>query len=257
LLFPLFQAQLKLTKKSQAEQRKIAPQLAELRKKHKKDPQRLNQETMALYREHGVNPLSSLMGCLPLAVQMPVLIGLYQAIYNSHLAVLQHANKVFVFWDLGKAAAVSNPLTWVLPLLAAATTFVQSKMYQPAPADGPQDPQVAQMQQMTQSMSLLMPVMILFFAFQPRIAQALVLYWIVSNIFSIFQQYTVNGWGQLPILGNRVPPADRGEGGQGGTPMRASAGETNGRRPAGATRVLAGAGSGRTSGSGRKGRRRR
>ncbi len=85
LLFPLFQTQLRLTKKSQAEQRKVAPELAELRKKHKKDPQKLNTEMMALYKEHGINPLSPMIGCLPTLAQFPILIGLYRAIYDHGL----------------------------------------------------------------------------------------------------------------------------------------------------------------------------
>ena len=91
-------------------------------------------------------------------------------------------------------------------------------------------------------MSLIMPLMITFFAFQQYALQGLVLYWIVSNIFSIFQQYTVNGWGQLPILGNRQPPAAEGKGPGSGTAK-------TGDRPA---KVLAGA----TAGNGRRGRRR-
>ena len=149
LLFPLFQTQLKLTKKSQAEQRKIAPELAELRKKYKKDPQRLNQETMALYKAHGINPLSPMVGCLPTLAQMPILIGLYQAIYQHHF-LTAHASATFLGLNLSIPASVHNPITWILPLLAGATTFVQSKMFSPpAPPDGQQDSQAAQMAQMS------------------------------------------------------------------------------------------------------------
>ncbi|HYL71822.1 MAG TPA: membrane protein insertase YidC, partial [Candidatus Dormibacteraeota bacterium] len=80
VLFPVFNWQLRTSRRIQAEQRKVAPQLQELRKKYKKEPQRLSQEMNALYKEHGISPFSSLTGCIPALVQMPVLIGLYQSI---------------------------------------------------------------------------------------------------------------------------------------------------------------------------------
>jgi YidC/Oxa1 family membrane protein insertase len=211
VLFPLFQLQLKLSKKAQAEQRLIQPQLAELRKKYKKDPQTLNTEMMALYKEHGINPLSSMSGCLPVIVQMPVLISLYQALYNPTKSVLDPSkiDTHFLWMNLHHPASISNPATYLLPLLAGLTTFIQSKMMVQPPAAS-DDPQAQQMQQVTQSMTLFMPLFITaisFGVFYQGVVQALVLYWIVSNLFSIFQQYTVNGWGQLPILGNK-PPKD-------------------------------------------------
>jgi YidC/Oxa1 family membrane protein insertase len=247
LLFPLFQTQLKITKRTQAEQRKVAPQLAEIRKRYKKDPQKLNTEMMALYREHGINPLSPMLGCLPTLAQMPILIGLYQAIFQHH-NIPAHISHLFLGIDLAIPASTSDPKTWILPLLAGASTFIQTKMFTPPAApDGEQESAAAQAAQVSKSMSYIMPLMITFFAFQKYALQGLVLYWIVSNIFSIFQQYTVNGWGQLPILGNR--PVEPGPGDQ--------RGRDDGGRDKQRAKVLAGetAGSGR-SGSGRRGRRR-
>jgi len=204
LLFPLFQMQLKLTKKAQEEQRKVAPQLAALRKKHKGDAARLNTEMMALYKEHGINPLSSMTGCLPALVQLPVLIGLYRSIYQPPVPFLPSGSlhQHFLGLDMQIAASLNNPVTWILPALAGLTTFIQSKMVAPPqPASG--DDSAAQMAQMTQSMSLLMPVMIIFFAFQPYALQGLVLYWAVSSVFGITQQYFASGWGQVPFLGRK------------------------------------------------------
>jgi YidC/Oxa1 family membrane protein insertase len=213
LLFPLFQTQLRLTKKSQAEQRKVAPELAELRKKYKKDPQKLNTEMMALYKQHGINPLSPMVGCLPTLAQFPILIGLYRAIYDPQFFHGLHASPYFLGLNLGIPASMSHPVTWILPILAGLTTFVQSKMMTPPqPAEG--DAQAAQMAQVSSTMSLLMPLFIVYLSFQSFALQGLVLYWIVSNLYSIFQQYTVNGWGQLPILGKR--PGDGGSGSSGG-----------------------------------------
>src|SRR5439155_2562801 len=65
--------------RSMKEMQKFQPQLAKLKEKFKDDPQRLNQETMKMYKEHGINPLA---GCLPMMVQMPVLIALYYMLRN-------------------------------------------------------------------------------------------------------------------------------------------------------------------------------
>src|SRR5450759_1057599 len=86
-LFPIFGWQLRTSRRIQSEQRLIAPQLAELRKKYKREPQKLSEEMKKLYAEHQVSPFSSLSGCLPALVQAPVLIGLYRGITaaTSHL----------------------------------------------------------------------------------------------------------------------------------------------------------------------------
>jgi YidC/Oxa1 family membrane protein insertase len=215
LLFPLFQTQLRLTKKTQAEQRKVAPELAELRKKYKKDPQKLNTEMMKLYKEHGINPLSPMIGCLPTLAQLPILIGLYQAIFHSHDFLPHGANTHFLGLDLAIHATATHPATWILPVLAGATTFVQSKMITP-PQAAEGDAQAAQMAQVSSTMSLLMPLFIIYLSFQSFALQGLVLYWTVSNLYSIFQQYTVNGWGQLPILGTRIPSRSDGGAGRNG-----------------------------------------
>jgi YidC/Oxa1 family membrane protein insertase len=203
-LFPLYQKQLTMSRKTQEEQRRVAPELAALRKKHKGDPTKLNTEMMALYKEHGINPLGGLAGCLPTLAQLPILIGLYQSIYNFHSHVDPH-----FLWisNLTHPAHYNQPITWILPALAGATTFVQSKMMAPPPATPGDDSQAAQMAQMTSTMSLIMPAVIIYFAFNPNIGQGLVLYWVISNLFSITQQYFVNGWGQLPILGTKAPKA--------------------------------------------------
>jgi YidC/Oxa1 family membrane protein insertase len=261
LLFPLFQTQLKLTKKTQAEQRKIAPELAEIRKKYKKDPQKLNAEMMKLYKEHNVNPLGGLMGCLPTLAQLPVLIGLYQAIVDRGFFESLNVSAHFLGLDLSIPASLQHPVTWILPALAGLTTFVQSRMITP-PAASKDDPQAAQMAQVSQSMSYMMPLLITFFAFQPYALQGMVLYWIVSNIYSIGQQYTVNGWGNLPLLGGKKDaPGDQsradsnGKNGAGSGAIvakRTSQAEVDAAEATATARVK----SRRKQGSGRRGRRR-
>ena len=90
IISPVFQYQLTTSRRVQAEQRRIAPHLAALRKKYKKDPQRLNQETMALYKEHNINPLAQMSGCLPALVQSPILIALFYVIRDAHQSLPIH-----------------------------------------------------------------------------------------------------------------------------------------------------------------------
>ncbi|TMG32635.1 MAG: YidC/Oxa1 family membrane protein insertase [Chloroflexi bacterium] len=200
IISPVFQYQLTTSRRVQAEQRRIAPHLAALRKKYKKDPQRLNQETMALYKEHNINPLAQMSGCLPALVQSPILIALFYVIRDAHQSLPIH-NFHFLGIALDKAALAHGQfvaLAVLLPVLAGLTTFVQTKMMTPPGGASAQDPTQAAM---TQNMTLILPVFIGFISLQ--FAAALALYWVVSNLFSIGQQYFITGWGSLspPRLG--------------------------------------------------------
>jgi len=207
VLSPIFQYQLATSRRIQAEQRKIAPQMAALRKKYKKDPQRLNQETMALYREHGINPLSQMSGCLPAVIQAPILIALYWVIFGAQKSLASDHHFLWIAnightpsHDLGLGLGVAIGML-VLPLLAGLTTFVQTKMMTPPGGMAGQDPSTAQVQQ---TMVLFMPVMIGVFAI--NFPAALALYWVVSNLFSIGQQYFITGWGSLKLPGGGTKP---------------------------------------------------
>ncbi|HVH64511.1 MAG TPA: YidC/Oxa1 family membrane protein insertase [Candidatus Acidoferrum sp.] len=200
ILSPVLQYQLVTSRRVQAEQRRIAPQLAQLRKKYKKDPQGLNQATMALYREHGINPLAQMSGCLPALLQSPILIALFYVIRDAHKTLPIHDFK-FLGVSLNLTALQPGQfvaLAILLPILAGLTTFVQTKMMTPPGAMAAQDPTQAAM---TQNMTIIMPVFIGFISLQ--FAAALALYWVVSNLFSIGQQYFITGWGSLspPRLG--------------------------------------------------------
>ena len=195
VLSPVFQYQLTTSRRVQAEQRRIAPQLAAVRKKYKKDPQRLNQETMALYKEHNINPLAQMSGCLPALVQSPILIALFYVIRDAHNTLPIH-NFSFLSISLDHTALQKGQifLAILLPILAGLTTFVQTKMMTPAGGMASQD---ATQAAMTQNMTMIMPVFIGFISLQ--FAAALALYWVVSNLFSIGQQYFITGWGSLSI----------------------------------------------------------
>lgn len=170
ILLPLM---IKQTKSSVGMQR-IQPELQELRKKYsskdQKTQQKLQQETMKLFQQHGVNPLA---GCMPLIVQMPILFGFYQAIIRTE----EISNHTFLWFDLG------NPDPYyILPLVAGITTYLQQKIIM---GDGSvQNPQM-------KMMLYIMPVMIVIFAI--TFPAALSLYWVVGNIFMIVQSLFITG----------------------------------------------------------------
>jgi YidC/Oxa1 family membrane protein insertase len=210
ILAPLFHLQLRLSRRSMEQQKKIAPELAELRKKYKNEPQKQQQEMMALYKEHGINPLGGLSGCLPALLQFPILTALYYVFYGNakahtfvdHFLFVPHLNEVPSTHHLIPGLPIPTLVYAVIPLLAAATTFVQSRMMQQPTSPIPTE-QELQTQQMTRTMQVMMPLMIAYFAIVTP--AGLGLYWFVSNCFSIIQQYFVTGWGGLRPQAALVP----------------------------------------------------
>lgn len=168
-ILPLMIKQTKSSKAMQA----LQPEMAKLKEKYsskdQKTQQKLQQETMALFQKHGVNPLA---GCFPLIVQMPILIGFYHAISRTR----EIAEHNFMWFDLG-----SPDPYYILPLVAGATTFIQQKMMM---AGQEANPQMAMM-------LWLMPIMIIVFAI--NFPAALSLYWVVGNLFMIVQTYFIKG----------------------------------------------------------------
>jgi YidC/Oxa1 family membrane protein insertase len=212
VLFPLFTWQLRTSRRIQAEQRRIAPEMQALRKKYKGDPQKLNAEMMKLYKEHNINPLSQLSGCLPILVQWPIIAALYRAIttvqgnLHSDLGFLWINNVTKKATDVcctdaaghvtSYLNALTHPTVLILPLLAAAATVVQSKMMAP-PMRPDMSDQEKQMARMSRQMLLFMPVMVFFFGmiFPAGIA----LYWVTQSLYMIVQQYIVVGWGGFKV----------------------------------------------------------
>ena len=204
LLAPLYQLQLSMSRKSMLEQRKLAPEVAKLKKKYKGDPQKLNTATMELYKEHGVNPLGGLAGCLPAVAQFPILTALYWA-FSQYKVEDAHFLFVPTLLDapskhllIAGFPLVPTVVFAIIPLLAAASTYVQAKMMQQPPNPLATE-QELQAQQMTKSMSMMMPLMIAYFAIVTP--AGLGLYWFISNCVAIIQQYFVTGWGQLQLPG--------------------------------------------------------
>jgi YidC/Oxa1 family membrane protein insertase len=166
ITLPLMIKQIRYTKVMQ----KISPELQKIREKYKNDKQKINEETMKLFQQYNANPLA---GCFPILVQMPILLALYQAI-NTNKALQQHE-----FLGILTLSSTQSMENLVLALLAAGTTYIQSKMSMVS-----NDPN-------TRMMLLIMPIMIGFFTWQ--FPAALGLYWIFSNILTIIQTYFTKG----------------------------------------------------------------
>src|SRR5207248_4948531 len=186
LLAPLQQFQLVNQRRTMAEQRKLAPQVAELRKKFKKDPQKLNAEMMKLYQEHGVNPLGGLVGCLPLIVQLPILTALYYVFTGfsrshsvaAHFLFVPNLNENPNHQLMFHGLPIPSIEYLIFPLLAAITTLIQSKMLQmPAPVNPTE--QELQTLQMQRTMVWISPLMIGYFAL--NVPAGLGLYWFIGN----------------------------------------------------------------------------
>jgi YidC/Oxa1 family membrane protein insertase len=236
-LAPLQQFQLVTQRRTMLEQRKLAPQVADLRKKYKGDREKLNAETMKLYQEHGVNPLGGLVGCLPLIVQLPILTALFYVFRN--FASSDHVAAPFLFIPnlndnpnhhlLFAGLPIPTLAYLVLPILAAVTTLVQSRMLQMPPLPNPTD-QELQSQQMQRTMVLLSPLMILYFAI--TVPAGLGLYWFVGNCVSIIQQSFVTGWGNLlPKWGGSTRDKTVDPKGGGGSKNGPSNGTKGGKNP--------------------------
>lgn len=209
LLYPLMAAQLRSAKKMA----RLKPHMDALNVKHKGDKQALQAAQLALYKEHGVNPAA---GCLPLLVQMPVLIALYNVFYqvlnngNLEKMIGEINHVVYVPWlklttldlnflgiNLGiKPSQYQTHGYWLLlvPIITAGLQYWQTKLMMPPspPAivkegEKPPEDSAAEMQK---QMAIITPLMFGYFALQFPLGLAL--YWNVFGIFGIIQQLAIN-----------------------------------------------------------------
>jgi len=160
--------------RSMAKMQELQPKIKALRAKHKKAKQdiaqrrKMNEETMKLYKEHGINPAG---GCLPMLVQIPVFWGFFRLL----MVAIEFRHSPFMLWI--KDLSIKDPY-YVTPILMGLTQFISQKMT-PTSADPTQA-----------RMMLIMPViMTIFFMGFPS---GLVLYWLTSNLLQIAQQYIMN-----------------------------------------------------------------
>ena len=162
ILYPLTVKQVKSMKAMQ----ELSPKMKKLQEKYKDNPQVMQQKVGALYKEAGVNPLA---GCLPLIIQMPILMGMYYALYNFTYPSPEAAQFLWL-----PSMSQADPL-YILPVLSAFTTFLQQKMTTT---------------EMNQQMKVMMVVMPLFIGWiSLTFPSGLVLYWVTMNVVQIAQQW--------------------------------------------------------------------
>jgi len=195
----------------------LAPQLAELKKKYGNDRNKFSQAQMELYKENKINMFG---GCLPLILQLVIMIAFYQALTGSlatnplQLQTLSHRvlpafvplipiDPYFLIYDLGLpgilpaveqnvSPIVAQLLVFILPALVVGTTYLSQKLMATPSADPSQA-------SMTRQMNIIMPMMFGLFALQ--FASGLSIYFIVSNVVGAVQSWLMNRrWQQKPIL---------------------------------------------------------
>ena len=212
--------------RSMREMQVIQPQVKALQKKYKGDRQKLNEEMMKLYKEHGVNPLG---GCLPLVLQLPVLFGLFYVIreplkyLSDNAALAQALNedtlRVHQFLGIrldcspalawagdgspvvpGTPCGTGNPFVAALPYLLLLammgfTTYYQQKQMQASRGNDPQSQQM-------QMIGKIMPAFLIFIGF--NFPSGVLIYWFTSNLWTIVQQRIVLK-AAPPILATGTP----------------------------------------------------
>ncbi len=208
LTYPLLARQQESSRKMQ----QLQPQLKKIQEKYKNDKEKLSQAQMKLYRENKVSPVG---GCLPLVIQFPILIGLYQAIFFALAATpfqlvdlserllipgldsLIPLQRMWLGMDLTLPPTTNPAYALALPLLVLATTWAQSKLTM-ATTKGSQDSKDkdddddgqssgigGQAQAMTKSMTTIMPLMFGFFSLSFSVG--LSIYFVTSNLIGIVQ----------------------------------------------------------------------
>jgi len=201
LTYPLLARQQESSRKMQ----QLQPKLKKLQEKYKNDREKLSEAQMKLYREHGVNPVG---GCLPLVIQFPILIGLYQAIFFALAATpfqlvdlperllipgldsLIPLQRIWLGMDLTLPPTTNPTYALILPLLVLITTWAQSKMTMSMTQQSKSDDDdgggvTGQAQAMTQSMTTIMPLMFGFFSLSFSVG--LSIYFVTSNLVGIVQ----------------------------------------------------------------------
>ena len=250
LLFPLFVKQIKNQRAMQV----LQPKMKELQAKYKNDKEKLNQEMMALWKEHGANPLA---GCLPLVLQIPVFLALFRVLnslkpkdctgsstcitvngsmFDHHYGINQHlvasaANaKVFgvpifaafntsqsALDQVGAHATTVKIVTAIMiVLMGASTFFTQRQLMARSSATAGANNQFAQQQKI-----LLYVLPLTFAIFGYRFPMGVLIYWLTTNIWSMGQQRFVIRRMDVATAGVPAAPAPAGPA-PGAKPIRPS-----------------------------------
>ena len=177
----------------------IQPKMKELQKKYEKDKQQLGSEIAKLYKEQGVNPL----GCaLPMLIQMPIWIGLYQSVIQglacSPENLLGLSKQLYSWSVIQEQVPLNSHFLWldlgsgdvIMAILVAASMWMLQKMSVPLSGEPTQ-------QSMQRMMVWLMPLMFGFISLS--IPSGLPLFWVCNSLLGIVIQYRVTGWGTLKV----------------------------------------------------------
>lgn len=191
----------------QGKMQNIKKELEEIKEKYKDDKAKQAEETMKLYRTAGINPAS---GCLPLLIQLPILLALYR-VFNTHLGPDAYSSLLYSFVSapaLIHTQFLGIELTQpsiVFAALAGISQFIQMKWLAPTPPPQPagdSEDAAAMINSMQKNMAYIFPIMTIFIGL--RFPAALTLYWFISTLFGIAQQYilkrTLNLTGTPPTV---------------------------------------------------------
>lgn len=224
LTLPLTLPSQRSMRKNSKQMQALQPELDKLKKKYRNDAQKLQQAQLELYQQHGINPLSSLTGCLPMFIQLPIIWAFYQSISRAlayrpgeMLVLSKYLSAVPDFMSLVPLPSqwlwfnLARPDTLVLPILVAGTTWIQQKLTTASTQTASTDPQAAQM---SQSMMITMPLMFGYLAMQ--MPAGLSIYFIVSNLVGMGIQWATNRWltnddGDEPLPSKRPVAAEKQE----------------------------------------------
>jgi YidC/Oxa1 family membrane protein insertase len=187
--------------RSSIKMQEMQPQVQAIQKKYKDNPQKMQEE----FQKIGYNPAESLAGCLPLLIQMPILIGLYRSIIivlgSTPQSLFELTQRVASWINLTDLLPISNKFLWlnlgqpdplfILPVLVFGTMFLQQKLMTPATQQqqnkGKKQQEDNPMAGMSQSMQWTMPIMFGFFSLQFQ--AGLSIYFVLSNIIGIGQGF--------------------------------------------------------------------
>jgi YidC/Oxa1 family membrane protein insertase len=181
--------------KSMKIMKKLQPEIEKAKEKHKGNPQMEQQATLEVYKKHGLSPMAQMAGCLPLLLQMPILFALFGVLRSglipefsrvfSEAITLESGTTmkylysymigpVFIWLDL-----VNPDPYYILPVLTGVVTYLQQKMMSTGSGDNP----------MMKNMGVIMPLMMVFISL--KMPSGLQLYWLISTVLSVVQQYWI------------------------------------------------------------------
>jgi YidC/Oxa1 family membrane protein insertase len=195
MLYPLTHRQMVIMAKTQQEMARVKPFIDEVKEKYKDEPQRMQREMMAVYKEHGVNPFAGLKGCLPLVFQMPIFIALFIVLRSSielrgaqwlWIKDLSGPDALFPIPGLEELPLVGTFLGNsfnLLPILMAVTQWLTMKL-SPTRIDDPAQ----------RTMMSLMPIGLSVFMY--RAPSGLMIYWIAGNLWQMGHQHLTTKWVQ-------------------------------------------------------------